>query len=329
MEEERTNRNAQTKNQETNTFMTNYRYMLDSPRITGRRQVKTTCPHCGRHKCFVRYVDTRKQCEYLSDEVGRCDHEQSCGYHNRPSEYFRDHPWMAEGAYRSSAQRPIPIKPAPPTPSPIQPLPMSLVQKYHSPASVFWQWLTGDCARQLRLDAKVLSHIFDEYYVGATQAGHVVFWQIDEQQRVRTGQIMQYSPHGKRYGYRDWIHSVLMKANQLPTGFQLRQCLFGQHLLPKYPDKHVCIVESQKTALIMAAIRPDMLWLATCGCSGLSSEKVECLRGRRFTLFPDSGCYDKWNKIMSQTQGLLYNIDNSLEQYPSNTDLADLLLKPP
>ena len=100
-------------------------------------------------------------------------------------------------------------------------------------------------------------------------------------------------------------------------------------ILTKYPEAHVCLVESEKTALIMAARHPDLLWLATCGSSGLNVEKLECLRGRRFTVFPDSGCYEKWNHVMQQTKGLQYAITDQMEQYPANTDLADLLLQPP
>ncbi len=85
----------------------------------------------------------------------------------------------------------------------------------------------------------------------------------------------------------------------------------------------------QKTTLIMAACYPDMLWLATCGSSGLSPEKLECLRTRRFTLFPDSGCLKKWKSILEKTKGFSYTISTELETYPANTDLADLLLYPP
>ena len=35
---------------------TDYRYQLETPKLTGRRQKKTTCPACGRGKCFSRYV---------------------------------------------------------------------------------------------------------------------------------------------------------------------------------------------------------------------------------------------------------------------------------
>ena len=137
---------------------------------------------------------------------------------------------------------------------------------------------------------------------------------------------MQYRPDGHRGGYQGWTHIPLIRQGVLPKDWQLYQCLFGQHLLTRYPDRHVCLVESEKTALIMAAVRPEHLWLATSGCGGLSAERLLCLRGRRVTLFPDSGCYQKWSRQMQLTTGILYNLSPRLECYQPNTDLADLVL---
>ena len=141
---------------------------------------------------------------------------------------------------------------------------------------------------------------------------------------------MQYQQDGKRHdGYQNWVHSERNFQDKVPKGFVLHQCLFGQHLLPERPQAQVCIVESEKTALIMAASQPQYLWLATAGSSGLNPDKLECLRDRRFTLFPDSGCLAKWQNVMEKTSGFNYTISDRMEQYPANTDLADLLLKPP
>ena len=302
--------------------MTNdYRFLLETPRVTGRRQQKFECPQCGKRKCFVRYVDTHNDCQYVADEVGKCDHQHSCGYHYKPSEYFKDHQWAKEH-YRSMSKKAF----TPPPQPPFRPLPMEYVVQSHSVQSTFWQWLTTDAGRRLGLTEQQLQRVFDDYMVGATQWGDIIFWQIDREGRVHTGHIMQYGTDGHRSGYQGWMHTRLINEGKLPHDWQLYQCLYGEHLLTRYPDRHVCLVESEKTALLMALAQPQMLWLATAGSGGLSRERLQCLKGRRVTLFPDSGCYDKWSEKMEQTSGIDYNISDRLEVFPPNTDIADLLL---
>lgn len=299
---------------------TDYRYQLETPKLTGRRQQKFTCPQCGKRKCFVRYVDTRNECRYVADTVGKCDHQHSCGYHYKPGDYYRDNLWARE----PTAQPAIRFMP-PPLP-PFQPLPMDYVVRSHSTRSTFWQWFASDVARRLALTDEQLQHVFDDYRLGATRRGCVIFWQIDQRQQVHGGHIMQYRPDGHREGYQGWTHVPLIRQGLLPADWQLYQCLFGEHLLVHRPEAHVCLVESEKTALVMAAYQPQHLWLATCGSGGMSAERINCLRGRSVTVFPDSGCYDKWSRQMGQTLGIDYNVSQQLETYPPNTDLCDILL---
>ena len=299
---------------------TDYRYQLESKKLTGHQPRKLTCPHCGKKKCFVRYVDTQHGFSYVADTVGKCYHQHSCGYHYKPSEYYRDNQWTGEPkAHPDSHCRPVELPP-------FKPLPMEYVVRSHSKRSIFWQWFANDVAKQLNLSAQQLRQVFDDYLVGATRSGSVIFWQIDHHGQVHGGHIMQYRQDGHRDGFQGWTHIPLIRAGLLPLDWQLYQCLFGQHLLPQRPDAHVCIVESEKTALVMAACQPKYLWLATCGSSGLSPERIGCLAGRSVTVFPDSGCYEKWNRQMQLIQGIDYNISQQLEAYPANTDLCDLLL---
>jgi len=298
---------------------TDYRYQLESRRLTGRQPRKLTCPHCGKRKCLVRYVDTQNGFRYVADTVGKCDHQHSCGYHYKPSEYYRDNQWARETtAHPEKYSAPAPLPP-------FRPLPMEYVLRSQSPRSVFWQWFNTDVARQLHLPQERLLQVYHDYHIGATRRGHVIFWQIDHQGQVHGGHIMQYRADGHRDGFQGWTHVPLIRAGLLPPDWTLHQCLFGQHLLPLRPDAHVCLVESEKTALVMAVCHPELLWLATAGCGGLSAERVSCLQGRRVTVFPDSGCYGKWDKQMQLTEGIDYNVSNRLEAYPPNTDLCDLL----
>lgn len=294
-----------------------YRYQLESRSLTGRRQQKARCPQCGR-RSLVRYVDASRGFQYVDNSVGRCDHEQSCGYHLKPSGFYADHPWMEQpGAVR----RP----PSPPKPKPFQPLSYEYVERSHSPRSTFWQWFSRVFAPQRGISPERVSQLFGDYRIGATREGHVIFWQIDRRQQVHGGHIMAYQPDGHRHGLQGWTHIPLIRQGLLPLDYQLRQCLFGEHLLTEHPERAVCLVESEKTALVMAALEPRHRWLATSGSGGLSEEKLECLRGRRVVVFPDSGCYQKWKERLAAIPWLRYTISDGLEQYPPNTDLADLV----
>lgn len=299
---------------------TDYRYQLESKKLTGHQPHKLTCPHCGKKKCFVRYVDTHNGYRYVADDVGKCDHQHSCGYHYKPSEYYHDNQWAREPV--ACTENHCTPKPLPP----FLPLSMEYVLRSQSPQSSFWQWFSTDVAKKLNLSAEQIRRVYNDYLIGATQKGDVIFWQIDYQQHVHGGHIMHYRIDGHRDGFQGWTHVPLIRVGLLPPNWQLYQCLFGEHLLSRRPDAHVCLVESEKTALIMAAYCPEQLWLATAGSSGLSPERVRCLCGRRVTIFPDSGCYEKWSRQMQFTSGISYNIDKQLESYPPNTDLCDLLL---
>lgn len=318
-----------------------FRYQLDSPRVTGRRQQKTTCPQCGHKHCFVRYVDTHNNCQYVSDDVGRCDHEQSCGYHYRPSEYFRDKPWLRD--HEDDWKRPLPRPVVPPKPQPLLELDMGMVLGCHSPMSTFWQWMQSRVAHHLGVTSADVQRVFDQYLIGTTRESDVIFWQIDHLQRVLTGHIMCYGPDGHRLGRQSWVHFRLQQQGQLPLSYQPPKCLFGEHLLAIRPTAPVAIVESEKTALVMALKMPEFLWLATAGCGGLTKEKMAPLTGRqgqtttgpssltsrKVLVFPDSGCYEKWQQQLAQVKGLNYSISRHLEAYPPNTDLADVVLATP
>ena len=53
---------------------------------------KYRCPSCKAEKRFKRYVFAHNN-EYIHDLVGRCDRENSCGYHYSPKEYFACSPF--------------------------------------------------------------------------------------------------------------------------------------------------------------------------------------------------------------------------------------------
>ena len=87
---------------------TEYRYQLESKKLTGHQPRKLTCPHCGKKKCLVRYVDTQNGFRYVADSVGKCDHQHSCGYHYKPSEYYHDNQWACEPTASTESHPAVP-----------------------------------------------------------------------------------------------------------------------------------------------------------------------------------------------------------------------------
>jgi hypothetical protein len=182
-------------------------------------------------------------------------------------------------------------------------IPTNYVEKSQSVHSNFFRFLStlltayyGSKARE------VLTRLLEEYRLGATRDGAVIFWQIDRNDKVRTGKVMQYNPEdghrikGELTSAVNWIHSILKKQQVLPEEWQLSQCLFGEHLLKSNPDKVVVLVESEKSAVIGSAIFPGYVWLAAGGKSQMREEKLRALTGRTVLLFPDADGYAEWKQ---------------------------------
>ena len=108
--------------------------------------------------------------------------------------------------------------------------------------------------------------------------------------------------------------------------------MFGEHLLKKYPDKPVCLVEAEKTALICAAMVPQCVWVAVGGKTQLG-DKVEVLYGRTVIAFPDGDGYDMWKEKIDERHYLKIQVVNILEKYGTDeerrngADIADVLVR--
>lgn len=294
----------------------NYKYYLEKYKPGGSNRY--TCPSCGRPKSFARYVRSDTN-EYIDESCGKCDHESSCNYHYPPKEYFRDHPESAQKEHwpsQTAKTSPVVIPP-----KPLCTIPSEYVGKSHSPNSTFMNWLN-----MLTIDQKELKRVYDSYAIGATRDGGVIFWQVDINMRVRTGKIMHYGVDGKRKGNPNWVHSKLIYNRIIADDWTPTQCFFGEHLL-RGNSSTVCIVESEKTAIVMSLFYPNYIWIATGGCGMLNVEKCKVLKGRKVIVYPDSGKLKEWTDKMKVTEGIQYTMVKDLEAYPANTDIADLLVE--
>lgn len=187
------------------------------------------------------------------------------------------------------------------------------------------------------LDPVVVEGLVEQYQLGVTKAGDVLFFQIDKEGRCRTGKVMKYDPVT---GHRikddssicpvTWIHALMKRRGLLPEEWELGQCLFGEHLLSRYPDRTVALVESEKTAVICAGFIPEYVWLATGGKTSLGN-KLDALSGRKVVAYPDVDAYDFWCEHLTiysniKVSDYLQHIAGDNPSF-SHMDLADLILE--
>ena len=291
-----------------------------------------TCPACGRQRCFTLYVDP--DANPLHETVGRCDHESSCGYHRTPRQYFHDHPEhrhfvipseRSESSYLrsrlSSSERNLYRHAHPDRASPGI-IPHNLIP----PPSATNHLITY---LKTMIPSSAIDRIITDYRLASTPDQAIIFLQIDQDNQCRTGKIMQYNPAtGHRIkdpnkpGRINWLHSVLKRRKQLPPDWQLTQCLFGEHLLPQHPDKTIALVESEKTAIICSAMMSQYLWLATGGKSGLTSERLSSLKGRKIIVFPDIDAFKDWQQKIFTFPHLDIRISRLLEDNATSADRA-------
>ena len=308
--------------------MSTHRFVLEPYKGVSTRH---TCPNCHRQRCFSKYIDTEKQIQF-PEYVGRCDHEQKCGYHFTPRDYFEQNPSekdkLAENSFRNYA----PIKE-------IQPIATSYIdldivnQSLRGyPTNKLFQFLSAQFGETETLK------LMKKYKVGTSKYwdGATVFWQTDNQNKVRTGKIMLYnSETGKRikepYNHVTWVHSVLHKGD-----YNLKQCFFGEHLLSEDKSRPVALVESEKTALVASYYLPQFLWIASGGKNGcFNANSLSVLAGRTVVLFPDLGATDYWqSKIgLMKRYGIEVQMFDYLEAHANEKerkegyDIADYLLK--
>ena len=200
-----------------------------------------------------------------------------------------------------------------------------------NPLSDFLRFLTK------LFDTDTILRVVSEYLLGVTKSGDVIYYEIDIKGRCRTGKVMKYNPDtGHRIkdesqpGRVTWVHALLKKT--LPEKWELRQCLFGEHLLSKYSDKPVVLVEAEKTAVIGAAVMPECVWVATGG-KGLLNDRVDVLEGRKVVAFPDVDGYDAWVEKVAERPWLDITVSDYLQrkatkqQRDNGADVADILIE--
>lgn len=245
---------------------------------------KERCPQCGKLR-FVPFVLTADPTVKAGSEYGRCDREQSCGYFRYPG-----------GEVKAETDKEY--SPEPPKEPIVFPDEMAEKDSVTVSNSLFAAYASIVGPGRLR-------NVMTMYKCGTGGRGECIYYQYDGQ-HVRTAKAILYGKDGHRLKREDgglpvwWMHKS-PTLRQYTAGKELRQCLFGQHLLSQFPTAKVYIVEAEKTSVMMAATdsKPmkERIWLA-CGGSQMLKGAIDLmpLIGRDVTLMPDEGQYWNWRR---------------------------------
>jgi hypothetical protein len=295
-----------------------------------------TCPACNSKGVFVRYKDENG--EYISSDVGRCNRESKCGYHYKPKQYFADNPTGARFKPTPTKQKYVGANQTRQTSTIVETKTPSFdyIAPKHLKATLgnyqrnaFVQFLFNlfpDCTDEIQSVLKM-------YFVG-TFEDYTCFPSIDRLNRVCRAKLIRFNPAtGKRLKGK-YDTSSLPAMLKLKEDFQYKQIFFGEHLLPKFPNKPVAIVEAEKTAILASLCFPEFVWLACNSKTWLKAERLNRLDGRQIILYPDADGFNLWQAIAldAQRQGLTAKVSNLIETHATDEqrangyDLADYLI---
>ena len=159
-----------------------------------------------------------------------------------------------------------------------------------------------------------IANVLAAYHIGTATTKNneqfTIFWYLDESGNLCTGKMIRYKYNGHRMkkedgvkNATDWIHAWLFRSDASPQYDRekndWKRTYFGMHMIDKVPDATINIVESEKTAVIMAIAygNPQRdLWIACGSKTNLTREKLKPLidRQRDIVLYPDRDGVEAW-----------------------------------
>lgn len=246
---------------------------------------KGRCPKCGVDKKFRYY-------EGLPREYGICDRVSSCGHRSIPSG------GMNEVSY-------------------VEPTAMSIVSP--SKTDLFCLKNTTSnfhlfCRSKFKMP---LDHLL-KWNVGSEGSITKFAYFNCYKKAVNIITIHYQLINGTKDCKRD--KTKVPYSLRAANGERYTMCLFGEHLLT---NKTICLVESEKTAVIASYFYPQYDWLATGGANKLTREKMDVLLNKEVFYLGDSDKAGKENSTINKLKEYKLN-HKIIELFPGRTDGYDL-----
>ena len=153
--------------------------------------------------------------------------------------------------------------------------------------------------------------------------------------------FFDFLPKGSALVFQDyfWVHERLEQLGASPLPLPKRgDAGIAEPSSPPWEglgEASPCLVESEKTALIMSLVCPDKVWLATGGKSNFKASMLEALVGCEVAVYPDADALQDWyTRAMEINRQIgthlyiptwYYDLMNHPEARSSGCDLADMV----
>jgi hypothetical protein len=268
-----------------------YRYILDK-----KNNRKHRCPYCGKDKCFTRYVRKTTLLE-AGEKYGICSRKDNCEkaskavYPNGIEEDAIDFVMKIQQQSRKE-------KPA------------KFLSKSEYKSKLYREFDNNYFVDFMmkKFGCKNTDLMLQDYKLGTASDAGCLYPYFDHNYNLVTYKTVFYNKDGKRCHDREY--NALLDSNKQKHPIPL----YGLHLMHRYPDLPIGIVEGEKTCPIMRICNPYILWLAAGSATWLNASKLYPIRKRKIYLFPDVGQYSSWFKILEKIRDRYPTIDINISQ---------------
>ena len=174
-----------------------------------------------------------------------------------------------------------------------------------------------------------MKHAAEQFKLGRSKSGMTIYWMIDDLGRCLDGRIGD-----------TWV-STLLKARYPAAApyVNIEHCFFGLHQISFTDGKSIGLVESERSAVLLSEVYPELTWLAYMYACNLTIDNFEPLQKRKITIYPRvDTCMDDYMAALEfsdQVKRAYKNIDISVStfledhatgvQKTRHIDLADYL----
>ena len=232
------------------------------------------------------------------------------------------------------------------------------LQPERYPVNSFINFLLGK-----DIDKSEIEKVIAAYYLGTIAKGEhtgaITFPFIDRKGNICAIQVKNFDQNNHttattflnailaRY-YKDSSKPLLEWLKAYYAQDKRVRCLFGEHLLNRYPNNPIALVEAPKTAIYGSLYfgmpgdsESNFLWLGVYNKSSLTFDRIKALEGRKVFVFPDLSedgkTFSEWQTKAREYESRLTNtrfiFSDLLERLAPETykanggDLADFLIK--